>query len=71
MQNAVADDFMHATYSAHEKALSKVSKEPPTKGHGGVGSLAIHHPTGILTAFRPFWDTNLKSSSTMKLFQCS
>lgn len=57
------------TYCAHVKALSKAFKEPPTKGFGGVGSLAIHHPTGILTAFRPFDDKNLKSSLVMYAFQ--
>ncbi|KAF5940505.1 hypothetical protein HYC85_021672 [Camellia sinensis] len=53
------------------KALSKACKDPPTKGCGGVGSLAIHHPTGILTAFIPLHDMKLKSSSTMNVFQCS
>jgi hypothetical protein len=30
-----------------------------------VGSLAIHHPTGILTALRLFSDMKRKSSSVM------
>lgn len=58
-------------YSAQEKALSRACKEPATKGFGGFGSLAIHQPTGILTAFNPFFFMNLKSSSTMYVFQCS
>jgi hypothetical protein len=41
-------------YSAHKKALSNAFKDPPTQGCGGVGSLAIHHPTGILTELIPF-----------------
>lgn len=53
------------------KALSNAAKDPPMYGLGGVGSLAIHHPTGILTAFNPFSDMNLKSSSVMKVVQCS
>jgi hypothetical protein len=42
------------THSAHLKALSRDCKDPPTKGAGGFGSYAIHHPTGILTVFIPF-----------------
>lgn len=53
------------------KALSNASNDPPTKGLGGFGSLAIHHPTGILTAFKPFSDMNLKSSSVMYVLQWS
>jgi hypothetical protein len=41
-------------YSAHKKTLSNAFKDPPTQGCGGVGSLAIHHPTGILTELIPF-----------------
>jgi hypothetical protein len=55
----------HDSYFAHVKALSKACREPPTNGFGGVGSCAIHHPTGILTAFRQFDDMNPKSSSLM------
>lgn len=54
-----------STYCAQVKALSNACSEPPTKGFGGVGSYAIHHPTGILTAFKPLDDMNLKSSSVM------
>lgn len=61
--------FMSWTYCAHVKALSSAAKDPPTKGLGGFGSLAIHHPTGTLTAFNPFSDMNLKSSSTMYVLQ--
>ena len=57
------------TYCAQMKALSNAANDPPTKGLGGFGSLAIHHPTGILTAFKPFADMNLKSSSVMYVFQ--
>lgn len=53
------------TYCAHVKALSKILTEPPTKGFGGDESFAIHQPTGTLTAFSPFDDMNLKSSSVM------
>lgn len=53
------------SYSAHVKALSNAWREPPAKGFGGFGSLAIHHPTGILTAFNPLFAMNLKSSSTI------
>jgi hypothetical protein len=53
------------TYCAHVKALSSAAKDPPTKGLGGFGSWAIHHPIGILTAFNPFCDMNMKSSSVM------
>jgi hypothetical protein len=56
-------------YSAHVKALSRAFREPPTNGFGGCGSLAIHHPTGIRTAFNPLLAMNLKSSSTIKVFQ--
>lgn len=59
------------TYSAHLKALSRAWREPPTYGAGGLGSLAIHHPTGILTAVSPLDAKNLKSSSTMYVLQCS
>jgi hypothetical protein len=51
------------------KALSSAAKDPPTKGLGGFGSWAIHHPTGILTAFNPFCDMNMKSCSVMYVFQ--
>lgn len=57
------------SYSAHVKALSSTSKDPPTNGFGGVGSRVVHHPTGILTAFKPFSDMNLKSSSMIYVFQ--
>jgi len=53
------------------KALSSAANDPPTKGLGGFGSWAIHHPTGILTASKPFCDINLKSSSVMYEFQWS
>jgi hypothetical protein len=53
------------TYSAQLNALSKAWREPPTKGSGGLGSLAIHHPTGILTAFSPLDAMKLKSLSVM------
>uniref|UniRef100_A0A2P2IMQ8 Uncharacterized protein n=1 Tax=Rhizophora mucronata TaxID=61149 RepID=A0A2P2IMQ8_RHIMU len=55
---------------AHEKALSRASRDPPINGAGGSGSKAIHQPTGILTAFIPFLYRNLKSSMVMKLFLC-
>jgi len=57
------------SYSAHVKALSSISKDPPTNGFGGVGSSAIHHPTGILTPFKPFSDMKFKSPSVIYLFQ--
>jgi hypothetical protein len=57
------------TYSAQSNALSRAWSEPPTKGRGGFGSLAIHHPTGIRTAFSPLDDMKLKSLSTMKVFR--
>jgi len=60
---------MKSTYWAQVKALSKEAKAPPTKGFGGDGSWAIHHPTGILTAVNPFSDMNLKSSSVINVFQ--
>lgn len=63
--------YKKVTYFAHLKALSNAAKDPPTYGLGGVGSLAIHHPTGILTAFNPFSDINLKSVSVMNVVQCS
>lgn len=59
------------SYTAHKKALSSACKEPPTKGQGGEGSLAIHHPTGILAAFSPLLLMNLKSFSTINVLQCS
>lgn len=62
-----AEDWV--TYSAHVKALSSACREPPTNGFGGFGSLAIHHPTGIRTAFKPLLAMNLKSSSTIYVFQ--
>lgn len=47
-------DVLKQTYCAQEKALSNAFNDPATKGLGGFGSLAIHHPTGILTALSPF-----------------
>jgi hypothetical protein len=58
-------NIISKTYCAHVKALSSAAKDPPTKGLGGFRSWAIHHPTGILTAFNPFCDMNMKSSSVM------
>lgn len=58
------------TYCAHENALSRAAKVPPIKGAGGLGSCAIHHPTGILTAFIPCSDRKRKSSRVTKLFLC-
>ena len=58
-------------YSAHVNALSKAFREPPTNGAGGLGSLAIHHPTGILTALSPFAAMKAKSRSTIYVLQWS
>ena len=57
------------TYSAQLNALSKAWRDPPTKGSGGSGSLAIHHPTGTLTAFSPLDAMKLKSLSVMYVLQ--
>lgn len=58
------------TYCAHENALSRASKDPPIKGGGGLGSEAIHHPTGILTVFIPCRKRKPKSAAVIKLSLC-
>ena len=58
------------TYRAHENALSRASKLPSMKGAGGLGSKAIHQPTGILTVFIPFLYRKSKSSMVMNVFLC-
>ncbi|PON65305.1 hypothetical protein PanWU01x14_118220 [Parasponia andersonii] len=63
--NNIIYEFRLASYCAQVKALSRICEESPTKGLGGVGSNAIHHPTGILTAVIPLVDMKLKSSSVM------
>lgn len=60
---------VHDTYSAQRNALSRAWRDPPTKGRGGCGSLAIHHPTGILTAVSPLDAMKLKSLSVMNVRQ--
>ena len=57
------------TYSAQRNALSKARRDPPTNGRGGRGSLAIHYPSGILTAFSPLDAMKLKSLSVMNVRQ--
>jgi len=57
------------TYCPQLNALSKNWTEPPTKGRGGLSPRAIHHPTGILTAFSPLDAINSKSLSAMNVPQ--
>lgn len=58
------------TYCAQVNALSRASKLPPMKGAGGLGSKAIHQPTGILTVLIPCLWRKSKSSTVIKLFLC-
>lgn len=59
------------TYCPQLNALSKNWREPPTKGVGGLSPLAIHQPTGTLTAFSPLDAMKLKPPSDMNVFQWS